>query len=51
MNERYTDYGYVSLNHVGETLCGDNVSIRKLSEDSYVIVLADGLGSGIKANN
>lgn len=50
MNERYTDYGHVSLNHVGETLCGDNVSVRKLSEDSYVIVLADGLGSGIKAN-
>ena len=50
MNELYTDYGFVSLNHVGETLCGDNVSIRKLSDDSYVIVLADGLGSGIKAN-
>ncbi|MBQ1567238.1 MAG: SpoIIE family protein phosphatase [Erysipelotrichaceae bacterium] len=50
MSELYTDYGFVSLNHIGETLCGDNVSIRKLSEDSYVIVLADGLGSGIKAN-
>jgi hypothetical protein len=50
MNELYTDYGHVSLNHVGETLCGDNVSVRKLSEDSYVIVLADGLGSGVKAN-
>ncbi|MBQ1533760.1 MAG: serine/threonine-protein phosphatase, partial [Erysipelotrichaceae bacterium] len=50
MNELYTDYGYVSLNHVGESLCGDNVSVRKLSEDSYIIVLADGLGSGIKAN-
>lgn len=50
MNENYTDYGYVSLNHVGESLCGDNVSVRKLSEGSYIIVLADGLGSGIKAN-
>ena len=50
MNDLYTDYGYVSLNHVGEKLCGDNVSIRKLSENDYVIVLADGLGSGIKAN-
>ena len=50
MNNLYTDIGYLSINHVGEMLCGDNVTVTELSDGSYVIVLADGLGSGVKAN-
>ncbi len=46
----YTDIGYLSINHVGELLCGDNVTVTDLSDGSHVVVLADGLGSGVKAN-
>ena len=50
VNNLYSDIGYVSINHVGEMLCGDNVTVTDLGEGSYVVVLADGLGSGVKAN-
>ncbi len=43
------EYGYTSLNKSGEELCGDNVAI-KVSGNYTTIVLADGLGSGVKAN-
>ncbi len=49
-NDVYTDIGYLSINHVGEMLCGDNVTCTDLGGGSYVVVLADGLGSGVKAN-
>ncbi|MBQ3384956.1 MAG: SpoIIE family protein phosphatase [Erysipelotrichaceae bacterium] len=49
-NNMFSDYGYVSMNHVGEVLCGDFVTTSKLPNDSMVMVLADGMGSGVKAN-
>ena len=50
MNELCADIGYKSVNHVGEQLCGDHVDVVEQSEDSTVVVLADGLGSGVKAS-
>ena len=50
MNDLCADIGYKSINHIGEELCGDPVDIVEENEDSTVIVLADGLGSGVKAS-
>ena len=50
MNDLCADISYKSINHVGEQLCGDHVDIVSQPDGSKVIVLADGLGSGVKAS-
>ena len=50
MNDLCAEIGYKSINHVGEELCGDHVDVVEENESSTVIVLADGLGSGVKAS-
>lgn len=50
MNDLCADIGYRSINHAGEQLCGDHVDVVEQGENSMVIVLADGLGSGVKAS-
>ncbi len=50
MNNLCADIGYKSINHFGEQLCGDHVDVVNQGENSSVIVLADGLGSGVKAS-
>ncbi len=49
-NFKICDIGYVSLNHENEQLCGDNIQIVRPNNQTSVLVLADGLGSGVKAN-
>ena len=50
MNDLCADIGYKSINHYGEQLCGDHVEIVEPNDNSTVIVLSDGLGSGVKAS-
>ena len=50
MNNLCADIGYNSLNKYGEQLCGDKIEIIDGDDGSKIIVLADGLGSGVKAS-
>lgn len=50
MNDLCADIGYKSIRHAGEELCGDHVDIVDADDGSTIIVLADGLGSGVRAS-
>lgn len=49
MNDLCIDMGYASLNKYGEEICGDHIDVVELDSSNLVMVLADGLGSGVKA--
>ncbi len=50
MNDLCAEIGFKSINHVGELLCGDHVDVIEREDNSTIVVLADGLGSGVKAS-
>lgn len=45
----FADFAHVSLNKKKESLCGDFYIMEERGSDT-VLVLSDGLGSGVKAN-
>lgn len=50
MDRLFMENSYISLNKVGEELCGDRVETMTSPNGDFTMVLADGLGSGVKAN-
>ncbi|MBE6036651.1 MAG: serine/threonine-protein phosphatase [Clostridiales bacterium] len=49
MENLYADIGFQSLNKHGQLVCGDHVEKIEKPDGSVILVLADGLGSGVKA--
>ncbi len=47
--DNFLDIFELSLNKTGERLCGDKVKVFK-GDKKTIVVLSDGLGSGVKAN-
>lgn len=50
MSDELLESGFLSLNKNGEELCGDHLEALKRSDGTQLYVLADGLGSGVRAN-
>lgn len=51
MNESLeVEAGWLSINKKGEELCGDHVQYVQETDGDKALVLADGLGSGVKAS-
>ncbi len=51
MKEYHVDVDWCSVNKSNNSVCGDTVLVKCIkAEDRIISVLADGLGSGIKAN-
>lgn len=47
----FIDIACIQQNHTGKVICGDVFLFRKIKEENRtVLVLSDGMGSGIKAN-
>lgn len=49
MEQLHAEVGIAQLSKQGEELCGDKIEVARTAE-STIIVLSDGLGSGVKAN-
>ena len=49
MGKHFIETSWASLNHWGEELCGDKVE-TVIMPDATLLILSDGLGSGVKAN-
>lgn len=49
MSPLHAEIGIAQLSKVGEELCGDNIVVTN-TQKGTIIVLSDGLGSGVKAN-
>lgn len=49
MEQLHAEVGIAQLSKIGEELCGDKIEVARTAE-STIIVLSDGLGSGVKAN-
>lgn len=50
MNNFCFDVGYMQSNKYHEEICGDHIEMSQNEQGEIVLVLADGLGSGVKAN-
>ena len=51
MDRLFMENGFISLIKYGEELCGDRVMVKTQNpKGDFTMVLADGLGSGVKAN-
>ena len=50
MSELWADIGFKSINHYGEQLCGDSTELIRKENGEDILVLADGMGSGVKAS-